>query len=227
VELLTPLTGLHNKPFPCSGIRLEQLKDTISELVKNKVLEEGDSNFTSPVFFVIKKPGEGKTASTGRLCYDYRKLNAHIRMKNFPLANTKNFFNESSKYSLFSVIDIQNAFLSIPLTERAKMLCAIITPFGTYLPTRTPFGLKTSPSSFCQALNKVIGDLTFCHFYMDDILVGANSNEEMVKHLKILFERLHSYNLKIRISKTKFFQREVKILGVIFSKEGKRLTLRK
>ena len=156
---------------------------------------------------MVKKPGEGKTASTGRLCYDYIKLNAHIRMKNFPLANTKNFFNESSKYSLFSVIYIQNAFLSIPLTQRAKEYCAIITPFGTYLPTRTPFGLKTSPSSFCFALNKVIGDLVFAHYYMDDILVGASNNEEMVKNLKIIFERLHSYNLKIRISKTKFFRK--------------------
>jgi hypothetical protein len=73
VELTEPLTELKAKPFPCAGIRLAQLKDQIGELVKQKVLVPGDSEYVSPCFFVTKKPGQGKTASKGRLCYDYRK----------------------------------------------------------------------------------------------------------------------------------------------------------
>ena len=223
VELTTNLSGLHSRAFPVSGIRLTQLRENIDEMVKNKVLIPGDSPFTSPVFFVLKKAAEGKTASTGRLCFDYRNLNTHVKMRNFPLANLKNFFNESARFKVFCCIDIQNAFLSIGLTERAKSLLAIITPFGTYLPQRSPFGLKTSPSAFCYALDKVIGDLDFVKFYMDDLLIGADDGLQMVEHLKIVFTRLHKYNLKIRISKTKFFKREVKILGIIFSKDGKKV----
>ncbi len=33
VELAVPLTQLKAKPFPCSGIRLAQLKDTIQDLL--------------------------------------------------------------------------------------------------------------------------------------------------------------------------------------------------
>ena len=217
------MTELKSKPFPCSGIRLQQLKDAIYDLVDNKVLEPGDSEYTSPCFFVTKKPGEGKTSSKGRLCYDYRKINSYVKTKQFPLTNSKNFFNEASRFKIFCVIDIQNAFLSIPLTENAKKYLAIITPFGTFCPTRTPFGLKTSPSAFCYALSKVISDLNFIQYYMDDILIGATTNEEMIDNLIIVMSRLVKFNLKIRLSKTAFFIKEAKVLGVIFNAQGKRI----
>jgi hypothetical protein len=211
------------KAFPVSDIRLQQLKETIYEMCKNGILKEGDSEIVSPCFHVLKKPSEGKTASKGRLCFDYRRLNALIKPLNFPLNNLKNFFQEASQFKIFSVLDIKNAFLSIPLTERAKIRSAIKTPFGVFLPQRLPFGLKTAPSAFCQAINKIIGDLAFCQIYMDDLLIGASDADEMTKHLQIVFKRLAKYNLKVQISKAKFFEPELKILGVIFSRTGKRI----
>ena len=223
VELSDPIKGLASRPFPVSGIRLTQLKADIAELVRTGVLSPGDSPFTSPVFYVLKKPGEGKTASRGRLCFDYRKVNAHIKMKNFPLTNIKNFFDEASKFKHFCILDIQNAFLSIKLTQRARELLAIITPFGTFLPNRTPYGLRTSPSAFCYALYMILHDLKFVQFYMDDIYIGGNSEEEMIDNLCIVLDRLHKHNLKIRLSKTKFFVKKIKLLGVIYSSTGKQI----
>jgi hypothetical protein len=81
------------------------------------------------------------------------------------------------------------------------MLTAIITPFGIFRPTRTPFGLKTSPSAFCAAINKILGDLKFVLAYMDDLLICANSADEMTENLIQVFERLAKYNLKIQLSK--------------------------
>jgi hypothetical protein len=58
---------------------------------------------------------------------------------------------------------------------------------------------------------------------MDDLLIGASSNEEMVQNLCTVFERLAKFNLKIRISKTKFWETEVKVLGTIFSSTGQKV----
>ncbi len=44
------ITNLSSRPFPCSGIRLQQLKTDINALVKQGVLSPGDSAFTSPIF---------------------------------------------------------------------------------------------------------------------------------------------------------------------------------
>ncbi len=223
VELIEEVAHLGSRPFPVSGIRLSQLKEDINELVKNGVLSPGDSPYTSPMFYVLKKSAEGKTAAKGRLCFDYRKINSLIKNKNFPLSSSKNFFDGAAKFKYFCILDIKNAFLSIPLTEQARKLLAVITPFGTFLPNRTPYGLKTSPSAFCFALYKVIGDLPFCHFYMDDIHVGGSTKRELMDNLKIVMDRLYKFNLKIQLSKTKFYVTEVKVLGVVFSSVGKKV----
>jgi hypothetical protein len=224
VELIDPtVSELRQRPYAAVGIREQQLKECINDLVLNGVLEPGDSSFTSPVFFVTKKTADGATGQKGRLCYDYRGINRLIKSKNHPLASTKHFFNNLQQYNVFSLIDVKNAFLSIPLTEEAKKYLAITTPFGIYLPTRTPFGLKSSPSAFNFAMSKVLGDLPFCNVYMDDICIGGVNNEEMIKHLKIVMSRLHKFNLKIQLSKTKFFVTEFKCLGVIYSKHGKKI----
>ena len=57
--------------------------------------------------------------------------------------------------------------------------------------------------------------------YVDDLLIGASSPEEMVEHLCVLFERLNKYNLKIQLTKSKKITNKLKILGAIFSKQGR------
>ncbi len=39
------------------------VRKNLDPAITNKVLEPGDSEYTSPCFFVTKKPGEGKTSS--------------------------------------------------------------------------------------------------------------------------------------------------------------------
>jgi hypothetical protein len=155
------VSELSLKPYPASGIRLAQLKEQINDLVKSGVLKEGDSPYVSPVFFVLKKQNEGASASCGRLVYDYRKLNEIVKPMHYPLTKIDNLFEKFSKYKLFSLIEIKNAFLSVALTERAKQRSAIVTPFGVFLPQRTPFGLKTSPAAFCYVMRIVLKELDF------------------------------------------------------------------
>ena len=175
IELIDKsISELRAKPYPAQGIRLHQLKSMINDMVKNGVLEPGDSEFLSPVFFVTKKASDDTTVRKARVVFDYRKINKITKSKNFPLLNTKLFFSEAAKFKKFVIIDIKNAFLSISLTPRAQKLLAIITPFGIFLPKRTPFGHKTSPSAFCFAMYSMLDGMPGVLFYMDDILVMGN-----------------------------------------------------
>ncbi len=58
---------------------------------------------------------------------------------------------------------------------------------------------------------------------MDDIHIGGETEVEMLQNLKIVLDRLYQNHLKIRLSKTKFFESECKLLGMIFSPVGKRV----
>jgi hypothetical protein len=66
----------------------------------------------------------------------------------------------------------------------------------------------------------VLKELDFCSVYMDDIVVCAMDEQDMTEKLIKLFNTLNKFNLKIQLSKVKFFQKEVRILGMIFSKVG-------
>jgi hypothetical protein len=99
----------------------------------------------------------------------------------YPLTKIDNLFEKFSKYKLFSLIDIKNVFLSVALTERAEQRSAIVTPFGVFLPQRTPFGLKTSPAAFCYVMRIVLKELIFCSVYMDDIVVCAVDEQDMIE----------------------------------------------
>ena len=58
---------------------------------------------------------------------------------------------------------------------------------------------------------------------MDDIVIGAENEDDMAEKLILLFKRLAEFNLKIQLSKVKFFQKSIKILGIIFSRNGKQI----
>ena len=67
------ISELRAKPYPAQGIRLHQLKSMINDMVKNGVLEPGDSEFLSPVFFVTKKAGTPTNVRTTNVGNDKRQ----------------------------------------------------------------------------------------------------------------------------------------------------------
>ena len=66
-------------------------------MVKHGVLEHGDSEFLSPVFFVTKKASDDTIVRKARVVFNYRKINKVTKSKKFPLLNIKLFFSEAAK----------------------------------------------------------------------------------------------------------------------------------
>ena len=68
----------------------------------------------------------------------------------------------------------------------------------------------------------VIGDQQFVTllFYLDDICIFANSADQMLNRIELVFSRLKQYQLKIKPKKSFFFQTEVSFLGHVLSAKG-------
>ena len=60
----------------------------------------------------------------------------------------------------------------------------------------------------------------FALVYIDDIVVYAQSYEELRSGLAQVFQRLLHANLKLKPSKVRLFQREIKFLGHCVSGKG-------
>ena len=73
---------------------------------------------------------------------------------------------------------------------------------------------------FRRLVNEVPSGLTFAFGYLDDILVFGLDMETHLKHLKLLFERLRSADLKLKEVKCSFLKKHIQYLGHIVSGEG-------
>ena len=89
---------------------------------------------------------------------------------------------------------------------------------GLFEFTRMPFGLSNAGASFCRLMEMVIGDLQFLTllFYLDNICIFANSADQMLDRIKLVFSRLKQYQLKIKPKESFFFQTEVSFLGHMY-----------
>ena len=90
---------------------------------------------------------------------------------------------------------------------------------GLYKFTRMPFGLTNAGASFCHLIEICIGDQQYITllFYLDDICVFAESADQMLVHIELVFSRLKEYHLKIKLKKSYFFQTSITFLGHILS----------
>ncbi|MBW0580610.1 hypothetical protein O181_120325 [Austropuccinia psidii MF-1] len=85
-----------------------------------------------------------------------------------------------------------------------------------------PFGLTNAPASFQNLVNDIFADFLdiFVVVYLDDIMVFSSSQEEHVKHVASVLQRLRDNNLFAKASKCVFHASSVEYLGYVVSSEG-------
>jgi hypothetical protein len=84
------------------------------------------------------------------------------------------------------------------------------------------FGLTNAPAYFMYLMNKVFMEYPdkFVMVFIDDILVYSRSEEEHEEHLRLVLQKLQEHRLYVKLSKCKFWMKQVAFLGHAISKEG-------
>ena len=161
------LKSCNSRPIPFSLRR--EVKEQIEEVVKNGILEISHSPYVNPLTIIQRKN------KPVRICVDARQVNKQIipdRVKTPPAHELLQRFH-GAKYTRISSIDLNSAFLQIPLEESSRIWTAFHFEGQTYQFTRVPFGFRNSLASFIRALQLVLGsDSTgYVLNYVDDNIV--------------------------------------------------------
>lgn len=208
IELMTT-EPIVSKPYRLPEPKKVAVSEMINELLANDIIRKSTSEYASPIVLVKKKNGND------RLCIDYRRINQHMVKEIFPTPNIEERLQEVLKFKIFTVLDLNSGYYQILIEESCRKYTAFVTPDGLYEFKRMPFGLKNAPAVF-QRLMALIrekaekGDVIH---YMDDIVIGADSVDDMFQKIKRVFGVLRELNLTINIRKCSFVKESVEFLG--------------
>ena len=192
------------------------IDDHVDKMLKAGVVSPTVSEWASNVV-LIRKPDQ-----TWRFCVDMRQLNNLTLKDSYPLPRVDSCLESLGGAVYFSTLDLRQGYWQQELDEDSSQKTAFVTRRGIFKFNVLAYGLCNAPASFQRLMDMVLNGLTWqiCLVYLDDVVVFSSTFEDHVSRLQQVFDRFRVARLKLKPSKCKLFQRQIRFLGHIVSAEG-------
>ena len=193
------------------------IQKEMDRLEKLGIIRKALTGYSSPVLLVKRKQ-----QNLYRVVTDFRVLNERLVRVNhaFPIVWDCLEAIGASKCEVMSVLDLRDAYHTLPLAEESQKYCGITPYYGcpTYVYLRMGMGMSCSPALWQQFVHVIWEELPNKERYkiiMDDILIFS-TKEQHWEDLQNLFQVLIKYGLKISPHKCQLFRNELVYMGLQF-----------
>jgi hypothetical protein len=213
IELVPGTTPIFKRPYRMVVNQLVELKEQLQELLDKGYIRPSASPWGAPVIFVLKKDG------MQRMCIDYRSLNEVTIKNKYSLPRIDDLFDQLKGACVFLKIDLRSRYHQLKIRATNIPKTAFITRYGLYEYTVMSFGLANAPAYFRYLMNKVFIEYLdkLVVVFIDDILIFSKNEEDHDEHLRLVLQKLRENQLYAKLSKYKFWLKEVTFLSHIIS----------
>lgn len=211
---------VRDKLRPLNPFQEQDLRRQLDAWLDADVIEEALSPWGSALV-PIKKKGSDKL----RWAIDYRKVNQLTVKDAYPLSQIEGNLHKLAGAKIFSTLDSQGAFHSMPIKPEHRDYTAFLTPWGQFRFTRLPFGVSNGPPAYSRLVQLALSRLPegFALAYIDDIILYSANVYEHLAHLEQVLKLHVQAGMKLNMQKCKLFQEEVIYLGHAVSENGIRM----
>ena len=196
-------------PYRLSPMKKELLDKEVQYMLKNDIIEESQSNWSSPCILVPKHDGGF------RFCTDFRKVNDKTKSDSFPKPRIADCIDQIGNAKFVSTFDMLKGYWQVPLTQRACEISAFVTPSGLYQYKVMPFGMKNAPATFQRMVNKLVRDIDGCEGYIDDVVIFSDNWSDHICQIERFFQIMREAKLTINLVRSEFGKATVEYLGHI------------
>jgi Reverse transcriptase (RNA-dependent DNA polymerase) len=141
----------------------------------------------------------------------------------YPLPLISEIMDKLKGTKYFTKLDIHWGYNNVWIQKGDEWKAAFKMNKGLFEPTVMFFRMCNSPATFQAMMDDIfmtIIDSSLVIVYMDDILIFADTKEELERITKLVLEKLQEHNLFLKAKKCKLCQTRTKYLGMIIE-EGK------
>jgi hypothetical protein len=153
------------------------------------------------------------------MCVDYRGLNEVTVKNKYSLPRIDELFDQLCGVFVFSKVDLWSGYHQRKMRESDIPKTAFITWYGLDEYIVMSFGLTNALAYFMYLMDKVFLEYLdkFMDVFIDDILIYSKDENEHMKHLHLVLQKLIEHHLYSKLSMCKFWLKQVSFLGHIIS----------
>ena len=217
-------------PRRVNPIMLSEIRRQVEELVAVGAIERCITRPAS--IYAIVMARRPNAPNKYRLCVDLVAANDNTVPNPYSVPEVQQALDRLSGHKLYSTFDFTAWFQQFELAEEDRDKIAFVVPGDNLTPPqiyrykRVCFGALNA-TYFCQRqLQEALETFPGCqgiYPFVDDIVLAADSLDEMLEKLEAFMKFCKHYNLRLNKSKTELASGAVKHVGFILSEEGQSL----
>ena len=200
---------VYTPPYRVS-YRNEQIqREEIDKLLKQGIIEESTSPWSSPIVLVRKKDG------SVRFCIDFRKLNNITTKDAFPIPRIDDIFDHLSQAEYYTTIDFKAGYFQVGLDPKDRPKTAFSTRDQHYQFTVLPQGVTNGPPAFQRIVSQILGPTRWKYSlaYLDDVIIYSQTFDQHLQHLDDILRRLNDANFRLNVNKCQIARISIDYLG--------------
>ncbi len=180
--------------------------------------------------FVKKIASNTSETVTWRFVQDLQAVNSAVIARAARVPNPYTILSQIPQNAMyFTVVDLANAFFSVPVEEKSQFWFAFDFDNKGYTFTRLCQGYCESPTIYNEALRRSLEPLilssgTALLQYVDDLLICARDEVTCVADTVTLLNHLAREGHKVSLTKLQFVKQEITFLGHTITPNSKAIS---
>lgn len=212
----TSVPPTKNAYFNVPAAYRESARTRLLEMESQGIIER----VTSAPDWISGMSAVAKGKNDFRLVVNMRAPNRAIKREYYRLPSLNEMRIKLCGAKYFSKVDLSNAFYHLELHEQSRDLTTFLTENGMFRFTRLMFGVNCAPEIFQREMSRILGGVKNTIIYIDDILMYADTLDQLRKTVAHVLRILRTNNLTLNVDKCEFDKTKIRWLGHELSEHG-------